>query len=152
MGFAIFSYHDTRWFTFCFHRQKCPENRSIPAVTKRFETMGPNSSAQYDGRRKIEQNEIFFMTVMVPKESALPLPESYTPRGKWYREVPSFCSIDTILPPRPAHSQCRRAQRRSRMARLRATAPAARSVLDGREHGGTLGRVGVPRGHTPDLA
>src|SRR6266849_6041177 len=38
---------------------------------------------------------------------------------------------------RPAHSQCRRAQRRSRMARLRATAPAARSVLDGREHGGT---------------
>jgi len=28
------------------------------------------------------------------------------------------------------------------MARLRATAPAARSVLDGREHGGTLGRVG----------
>ena len=28
------------------------------------------------------------------------------------------------------------------MARLRATASAARSVLDGREHGGTLGRVG----------
>lgn len=30
------------------------------------------------------------------------------------------------------------------MARLRATASAARSVLDGREHGGTLGRVGEP--------
>jgi len=30
------------------------------------------------------------------------------------------------------------------MARLRATAPAARSVLDGREHGGMLGRVGKP--------
>src|SRR5712672_1461470 len=45
---------------------------------------------------------------------------------------------------RPAHNQCRRAQRRSRMARLRATASAARSVLDGREHGGTLGRVGEP--------
>jgi hypothetical protein len=30
------------------------------------------------------------------------------------------------------------------MARLRATALAARSVLDGREHGGTLGRVGEP--------
>ena len=29
------------------------------------------------------------------------------------------------------------------MARLRATASAARSVLDGREHGGTLGRVGI---------
>src|SRR6266853_2822888 len=58
--------------------------------------------------------------------------------------VPSFCSIDTILPPRPAHSQCRRAQRRSRMARLRATALAARSVLDGREHDGVLGRVGGP--------
>jgi hypothetical protein len=30
------------------------------------------------------------------------------------------------------------------MARLRATAPAARSVLDDREHGGMLGRVGKP--------
>jgi len=30
------------------------------------------------------------------------------------------------------------------MARLRATALAARSVLDGREHGGTLDRVGGP--------
>src|SRR5258708_35098648 len=58
--------------------------------------------------------------------------------------LPSFCSIGTILPPRPAHNECRRAQRRSRMARLRATASAARSVLDGREHGGTLGRVGEP--------
>jgi hypothetical protein len=42
----------------------------------------------------------------------------------------------TILPSRPARCQCRRAQRRSRMARLRATASAARSVLDGREHDG----------------
>jgi hypothetical protein len=58
--------------------------------------------------------------------------------------VPSFCSIGTILPSRPARSRCRRAQRLSRMARLRATAPAARSVLDGREHDGTLGRVGKP--------
>ena len=33
---------------------------------------------------------------------------------------------------------------RSRMARLRATAPAARSVLDGREHDGMLGHVGKP--------
>jgi ABC transporter substrate binding protein len=57
--------------------------------------------------------------------------------------VPSFCSIGTILPPRPAHSPCRRAQRRSRMARLRATASAARSVLDGREHDGMLDRVGA---------
>jgi hypothetical protein len=30
------------------------------------------------------------------------------------------------------------------MARLRATAPAARSVLDGREHDGILNRVGKP--------
>src|SRR5215472_17701543 len=60
------------------------------------------------------------------------------------RLVASFCSIDAILPPRPAHSQCRRAQRRSRMARLRATALAARSVLDGRKHDGMLGRVGKP--------
>jgi hypothetical protein len=29
------------------------------------------------------------------------------------------------------------------MARLRATAPAARSVLDGREHDGTLDRFGA---------
>jgi hypothetical protein len=36
----------------------------------------------------------------------------------------------------------RRAQRRSRMARLRATASAARSVLDGREHDGRLDNHG----------
>src|SRR5258707_1049463 len=65
--------------------------------------------------------------------------------------LPSFCSIGTILPPRPAHNECRRAQRRSRMARLRATASAARSVLDGREHGGTLGRVGEPIHTNPTI-
>jgi len=54
----------------------------------------------------------------------------------------SFCSIGTILPPRPARAIRRRAQRRSRMARLRATASAARSVLDGREHDGMIERVG----------
>src|SRR5882757_654399 len=37
----------------------------------------------------------------------------------------------------------RRAQWRSRMARLRATASAARSVLDGCEHDGMLDRVGA---------
>jgi hypothetical protein len=39
---------------------------------------------------------------------------------------PSFCSIGTILPPRPARAIRRRAQRRSRMARLRATSGAKR--------------------------
>jgi len=34
------------------------------------------------------------------------------------------------------------------MARFRATAPAARSVLDGREHDGMLGRVGASPPHT----
>jgi hypothetical protein len=58
------------------------------------------------------------------------------------RLVQSFCSIGTILPSRPARGPCRRAQRRSRMARLRATASAARSVLDGCEHDGMLSRVG----------
>src|SRR5260370_34527960 len=57
--------------------------------------------------------------------------------------VPSLCSIGTILPSRPARSHCRRAQRRSRMARLRVTASAARSVLDGCEHDGMLDRVGA---------
>ena len=57
--------------------------------------------------------------------------------------APSFCSIGAILPSRPARATCRRAQRRSRMARLRATAPAARSVLDGHEHDGRLDRVGA---------
>jgi hypothetical protein len=57
--------------------------------------------------------------------------------------VQSFCSIGTILPSRPARATRRRAQRRSRMARFRATAPAARSVLDGREHDGSLDRVGA---------
>ena len=37
------------------------------------------------------------------------------------------------------------------MARLRATASAARSVLDGREHGGTLGRVGEPIHSNPTI-
>jgi hypothetical protein len=37
------------------------------------------------------------------------------------------------------------------MARLRATASAARSVLDGREHGGTLGRVGEPIHSDPTI-
>jgi hypothetical protein len=92
----------------------------------------------------MEQNEIFRMTAMVAEESALPLPETYTACGKRHREVSSFCSIGTILPSRPARATCRRAQRRSRMARLRATAPAARSVLDGREHDGMLDRVGEP--------
>src|SRR6266478_6475453 len=48
--------------------------------------------------------------------------------------VLSFCSIGPILPSRPTRAICWRAQRQSRMARLRATALAARSVLDGREH------------------
>ena len=55
----------------------------------------------------------------------------------------SFCSIGTILPSRPARMRCRRAQWRSRMARLRATASAARSVLDRREHDGMIECVGV---------
>jgi hypothetical protein len=59
--------------------------------------------------------------------------------------VPSFGLIGTILPSRPARSKSRRAQRLSRMARLRATASAARSVLDRREHDGTLDRVGGAR-------
>src|SRR5271155_2244988 len=76
--------------------------------------------------------------MMVAEVVPLPLPGHYTAdrKRKWEVHhvdtdtlVPSFCSIGTILPPRPAHSQGRRAQRRSRMARLRATAPAARSVL-----------------------
>src|ERR1700674_1602138 len=32
----------SRWFSFCFHRQSCPENRSIAAVTKGFEIKRPN--------------------------------------------------------------------------------------------------------------
>ena len=66
--------------------------------------------------------------------------EDHRPTGS---RVPSFCSIGAILPSRPARSPCRRAQRRSRMARLRATASAARSILDGREHDGRLDRVGA---------
>jgi len=65
--------------------------------------------------------------------------EDHRPTGS---RVPSFCSIGAILPSRPARSPCRCAQRRSRMARLRA-ASAARSVLDGREHDGMLDRVGA---------
>src|ERR1700730_10388113 len=65
--------------------------------------------------------------------------------------VPSFGSIGTILSPRSARASRRRAQLRARPARLRATASAARSVLDGREHDGRLDRVGGLTPHTPDL-
>jgi hypothetical protein len=37
------------------------------------------------------------------------------------------------------------------MARLRATALAARSVLDGREHDGMLGRVGSQSSNSPAI-
>jgi len=69
---------------------------------------------------------------------------SLTAYRRLYWEVPSFCSIGTILPSRPARETCRRAQWQSRMARLRATASAARSVLDGREHAGMIEYVGAP--------
>ena len=49
----------------------------------------------------------------------------------------------TILPSRPTRSPSRRAQRLSRTARLRAAASAAHSVLDSREHDGSLDRVGT---------
>src|SRR6266436_8874815 len=65
MAFAEFSDQDSRWFSVCFHRQSCRENRSIPAVTKGLKSGDRIGYAQYDGRSKIERNEIFFMTVMV---------------------------------------------------------------------------------------
>src|ERR1700682_3648998 len=87
---------------------------------------------------------MFFMTVMAAERigtSASRIPYSV-------REAVSGSPIllfDRHHPSVPTCAQqCRRAQRRSRMARLRATASAARSVLDGREHGGMLGRVGGP--------
>src|SRR5215831_202330 len=61
----------------------------------------------------------------------------------------SFSFSNSFVRPRRSHSSApaarserRRAQRRSRMARLRATASAARSVLDGREHDGRMRRLG----------
>src|SRR5258708_742793 len=47
-----------------FPSSKLPENRSIPAVTKGLKSGDRIGRAQYDGRSKIERNEIFFMTVM----------------------------------------------------------------------------------------
>ena len=45
------------------------------------------------------------MTVMVAERIGTSASRNpYTARGKRYREVPSFCSIGTILPPRPAHN------------------------------------------------
>ena len=73
----------------------------------------------------------------------LPLPVVYTARGKRFREVHPFVRLGTILPSRPTRSPSRRAQRLSRTARLRAAASAAHSVLDSREHDGSLDRVGT---------
>jgi len=77
----------------------------------------------------------------------IPLPAFSTTCGKRKREiapsqVPSFCSIGTILPPRPARAKCRRAERQSGMAQSSGHRKAARSVLNGREHDGSLVRVG----------
>src|SRR6266853_2344426 len=47
-----------------FPSSKLPENRSIPAVTRGLKPGDRIGRAQYDGRSKIERNEIFFMTVM----------------------------------------------------------------------------------------
>ena len=65
------------------------------------------------------------------------------------RQLHLFLS-NSFVWPRRSHSSApaacskrRRAQQLSRMARLRATALAARSVLDGREHGGTMRRLGA---------
>jgi hypothetical protein len=94
-------------------------------------------------RSRLERNEIIFTTVMVAQELGhFRFPNPIQRAGSGIGKSPSFCSIGTILPSRPVHSQCRRAQRRSGWARLRGHRAAARSVLDGREHGGTLGRVG----------
>ena len=109
---------------------------------------------QYDARIKTEQNQICHdqpPTINDGRRNStasasrtlydVPEAEVGSPAAP-HHLVPSFCSIGTILPSRPARGPCRRAQRRSRMARLRATASAARSVLDGCEHDGMLSRVG----------
>ena len=106
--------------------------------------------AQYDARIKIEQNQICHdqpptindgrrNSAASASRTLYDVPEAEVGSPAAPRHlVPSFCSIGTILPSRPARGPCRRAQRRSRMARLRATASAARSVLDGCEHDGML--------------
>ena len=119
--------------------------------------------AQYDARSKIEQNQICHdqqptindgrrNSASSASRTLYDVPEAEVGSPAAPRRLDqSFCSIGTILPSRPARGLCRRAQRRSRMARLRATASAARSVLDGREHDGRLDRVGGLTPHTPDL-
>src|SRR6202049_1004695 len=60
MGLAVFFDHDSRWFSVCFHRQGCPENRSIPAVTKGFKSWDRIRRAQYDGRIKTRTKRDIF--------------------------------------------------------------------------------------------
>ena len=74
----------------------------------------------------------------------LPLPVVYTARGKRYREI-SILLFDRGPSFRPDLRGARvgARSRLSRTARLRAAASAARSVLDSREHDGTLDRVGT---------
>ena len=71
--------------------------------------------------------------------------------------VPSFCSIGTILPPRPARPCVDRREQRSRMADFSATRRCGASlrddgpVLEGCEHGDKIecvgGILGILRGH-----
>jgi hypothetical protein len=77
--------------------------------------------------------------------------------GEVVHRIDSCLSFRPFVRSRPSFrpdlrcTHCRRAQRRSRMARLRATALAARSVLDGRERDGMLGRVGSGSSNSPTI-
>src|SRR5258707_9058258 len=81
-----------------FPSSKLPENRSIPAVTKGLKSGDRIGRAQYDGRSKIERNEIFFMTVMVAERIGASASRIlYTVRGSgigkshpFVRSAPSF--------------------------------------------------------------
>src|ERR1700724_1942566 len=89
--------------------------------------------------------------MMVAEIVPLPLPEHYTTcrKRKWevlrHHVVLSILLFDRHHPSVPTCAQPVPSRAAAvKDGRLRATAPAARSVLDGREHDGMLGRVGKP--------
>src|SRR5258708_32924215 len=94
------------------------------------------------GESKLERNEIFFMTVMVAQESGTSASRTLYNMRKVASGSPILLfdrhhpSVPTCAQPVPSRAAAVKDGPSS------GHAPAARSVLDGREHGGTRGRVG----------
>src|SRR6266849_912796 len=143
MGFAVFSDHDSRWFSVCFHRQSCPENRLIPALTKGLKSEDRIRRVQFDGRIKTRTKRDIFhdsdgRTTIGHFRFPNPIQRAGSGIGKshpFVRSAPSFrpdLRTDSVV----AHSGGQGwpvfgPPRQRRVASLTAASTAARSIASG---------------------